>query len=108
MAAKVQGHKAENGTFAPMNNAVVIAGTGSVLPEVVVPNSAFLDRNFMDDNGNPFAHSNEVIIQKFQQITEIEERRYARNDQNSSDLAAEAGRKAQARRRAPQRCSIGI
>ena len=74
-----------------MNNAVVIAGTGSVLPEVVVPNSAFLDRNFMDDNGNPFAHSNEVIIQKFQQITEIEERRYARNDQNSSDLAAEAG-----------------
>jgi 3-oxoacyl-[acyl-carrier-protein] synthase-3 len=94
MAAKVQGRKAENGTFAPMNNAVVIAGTGSVLPEVVVPNSAFLDRNFMDDNGNPFAHSNEVIIQKFQQITEIEERRYARNDQNSSDLAAEAGRKA--------------
>jgi 3-oxoacyl-[acyl-carrier-protein] synthase-3 len=94
MAAKVQGHKGENGTFAPMNNAVVIAGTGSVLPEVVVPNSAFLDRNFMDDNGNPFAHSNEVIIQKFQQITEIEERRYARNDQNSSDLAAEAGRKA--------------
>jgi 3-oxoacyl-[acyl-carrier-protein] synthase-3 len=94
MAAKVQGHKGENGTFAPMNNAVVIAGTGSVLPEVVVPNSAFLDRNFMDDNGNPFAHSNEVIIQKFQQITEIEERRYARNDQNSSDLAAEAGQKA--------------
>jgi 3-oxoacyl-[acyl-carrier-protein] synthase-3 len=77
-----------------MNNAVVIAGTGSVLPEVVVPNSAFLDRNFMDDNGNPFAHSNEVIIQKFQQITEIEERRYARLDQNSSDLSAEAGRKA--------------
>lgn len=54
-----------------MKNAVVIAGTGSVLPEVVVPNSAFLQNEFMDDNGNPFPNANEVIIQKFQQITEI-------------------------------------
>jgi 3-oxoacyl-[acyl-carrier-protein] synthase-3 len=87
-------HWAENGTFAAMKNAVVIAGTGSVLPEVVVPNSAFLQNEFMDDNGNPFPNANEVIIQKFQQITEIEERRYVRPDQNSSDIGAEAGLKA--------------
>jgi 3-oxoacyl-[acyl-carrier-protein] synthase-3 len=77
-----------------MNHAVVIAGTGSVLPEVVVPNSAFLQNEFMDDNGNSFPNSNEVIIQKFQQITEIEERRYVRPDQNSSDIGAEAAAKA--------------
>ena len=94
MVAKVQGLCAENGTFAPMNHAVVIAGTGSVLPEVVVPNSAFLQNEFMDDNGNTFPNPNEVIIQKFQQITEIEERRYVRPDQNSSDIGAEAAVKA--------------
>ena len=94
MVAKVQGLCAENGTFAPMNHAVVIAGTGSVLPEVVVPNSAFLQNEFMDDNGNTFPNPNEVIIQKFQQITEIEERRYVRLDQNSSDIGAEAAVKA--------------
>lgn len=94
MCAKVQGLCAENGTFAPMNHAVVIAGTGSVLPEVVVPNSAFLQNEFMDDNGNTFPNPNEVIIQKFQQITEIEERRYVRPDQNSSDIGAEAAVKA--------------
>lgn len=94
MRAKVQGLCAENGTFAPMNHAVVIAGTGSVLPEVVVPNSAFLQNEFMDDNGNTFPNPNEVIIQKFQQITEIEERRYVRPDQNSSDIGAEAAVKA--------------
>ncbi len=77
-----------------MNHAVVIAGTGSVLPEVVVPNSAFLQNEFMDDNGNTFPNPNEVIIQKFQQITEIEERRYVRPDQNSSDIGAEAAVKA--------------
>jgi 3-oxoacyl-[acyl-carrier-protein] synthase-3 len=77
-----------------MNHAVVIAGTGSVLPEEIIPNSAFLDREFMDENGQPFPYSNEVVIQKFQQITEIVERRYARADQNSSDLGTEAAQKA--------------
>jgi 3-oxoacyl-[acyl-carrier-protein] synthase-3 len=77
-----------------MNHAVVIAGTGSVLPEEIIPNSAFLDREFMDENGQPFPYSNEVVIEKFQQITEIVERRYARADQNSSDLGTEAAQKA--------------
>jgi 3-oxoacyl-(acyl-carrier-protein) synthase III len=48
----------------------------------------------MDENGQPFPYSNEVVIQKFQQITEIVERRYARADQNSSDLGTEAAQKA--------------
>ncbi len=77
-----------------MKPAIVITGTGSCVPEVTVPNSAFLDRHFLDEDGTPFAQPNEVIIEKFQNITEIAERRYARPDQTSKDLGAIAGQKA--------------
>ena len=77
-----------------MKPAIVITGTGSCVPEVRVPNSAFLDRHFLDEDGTPFPNSNEVIIEKFQNITEIAERRYARPDQTSKDLGAIAGHKA--------------
>jgi len=53
-----------------------------------------LDRHFLDEDGTPFAQPNEVIIEKFQNITEIAERRYARPDQTSKDLGAIAGQKA--------------
>ncbi|NDD34899.1 MAG: ketoacyl-ACP synthase III [Flavobacteriia bacterium] len=77
-----------------MKPAIVITGTGSCVPEVRVPNSAFLDRHFLDEDGTPFPNPNEVIIEKFQNITEIAERRYARPDQTSKDLGAIAGHKA--------------
>jgi 3-oxoacyl-[acyl-carrier-protein] synthase-3 len=77
-----------------MNSNTIITGTGSVIPDVEVPNSAFLNHEFLDENGDPISHSNEVIIEKFQKITEIESRRYARPDQTSKDLAAEAGLRA--------------
>ena len=54
-----------------MSISVSIIGTGSVIPDQIVPNSAFLDKEFYDEKGHPFPHSNEVIIQKFEQITEI-------------------------------------
>ena len=77
-----------------MKPAIVITGTGSAIPEVIVPNRDFMDRAFLDEEGNPFPHPNEIIIEKFQSITEIAERRYARPDQTSKDLGAIAGQKA--------------
>ena len=70
-----------------------IIGTGSYIPEIVIPNSDFLHHEFYEREGVPATKSNESIIEKFSEITGIKERRYARPDQNASDLgtlAAEA------------------
>ncbi len=70
-----------------------ILGTGSYIPEVVIPNSDFLHHEFYEREGVLATKSNESIIEKFSEITGIKERRYARPDQNASDLgtlAAEA------------------
>ncbi|SHF52678.1 3-oxoacyl-[acyl-carrier-protein] synthase-3 [Mariniphaga anaerophila] len=72
-----------------------IIGTGSCLPPKVVKNNYFLDSQFYDaTTKQPFDKSNEEIIQKFFEITNIEERRYAETDQVTSDLAAHAIREA--------------
>jgi 3-oxoacyl-[acyl-carrier-protein] synthase-3 len=73
-----------------MSISVSIIGTGSVIPDQIVPNSAFLDREFYDEKGHPFPHSNEVIIQKFEQITEIRERRWANPEELCSTLGTRA------------------
>ena len=65
----------------------VITGTGSCIPEVVVPNDAFLSAQFFDKDGGKLYQSNKSIIEKFAAITGIEERRYAQSDLNASDLA---------------------
>jgi 3-oxoacyl-[acyl-carrier-protein] synthase-3 len=73
----------------------VITGTGSCIPQRKVPNAAFLDHAFFEDSGRPYpAGSAPRIIAKFQEITEISERRYAADDQVASDLALEAAREA--------------
>ena len=65
-----------------------IIGTGSYLPPKVVKNSHFLDYQFYDAaTKEPFDKSNEEIIRKFYEITNIEERRYVDDDQVTSDLA---------------------
>lgn len=65
-----------------------IIGTGSYLPPKVVKNSHFLNNQFYDAaTKEPFDKSNEEIIQKFYEITNIEERRYVADDQVTSDLA---------------------
>ncbi len=80
------------------NLSTVILGTGSYIPEVVIPNSYFLDSSFYGPDRERIRYGkgekegqlipNEEIIQKFEQITGIKERRYARDDQNTSDLAS--------------------
>lgn len=75
----------------PINT--VITGTGSYIPSIVKKNADFINNQFLNEDGTPFAYDNETIIEKFKAITGIEERRYATNDLNSSDLgflAAEA------------------
>lgn len=65
-----------------------IIGTGSYIPEVVVPNSHFLQHEFYEKEGVPSTKSNASIIEKFSEITGIKERRYAQDEQNASDLGA--------------------
>jgi 3-oxoacyl-[acyl-carrier-protein] synthase-3 len=49
---------------------------------------------FTNNEGVPFEVDNSEIIRKFSSITGIKERRYATNEENSSDLAAKAALKA--------------
>lgn len=72
----------------------VITGSGHCLPEKIVKNTDFLGYEFYDENGVFIEKPVEEIIQKFQEITEIEERRYAEMHQFTSDLAVIAAEKA--------------
>tara|TARA_B100000809_G_scaffold43630_2_gene37884 strand:- start:14229 stop:15299 length:1071 start_codon:yes stop_codon:yes gene_type:complete len=72
----------------------VITGTGRCIPLIVKKNSDFIDSTFLNEDGSPFLYENEIIIQKFKEITGIEERRYAQDDLNASDLGFFAAEKA--------------
>ncbi|XOD67069.1 MAG: 3-oxoacyl-ACP synthase III family protein [Flavobacteriales bacterium Tduv] len=72
----------------------VIQGTGHYLPEKIVKNSDFLHYEFYDNKGSRIDKSNEEIIRKFQEITEIEERRYVPENLSSSDIATIAAQRA--------------
>jgi 3-oxoacyl-[acyl-carrier-protein] synthase-3 len=68
----------------------VIAGTGSYIPTVRVPNDQFLDRDFRAADGSRINKTNEQILEQFEAITGIRERRYVTDDQVTSDIAYEA------------------
>lgn len=72
----------------------VITGTGSYIPDNVIPNDHFLDYQFLDSNGDKYDKSNKEIIQKFAEITGIKERRYANDDEMASDMGSKAAEKA--------------
>lgn len=72
----------------------VIIGTGSYIPEMVVSNDSFLPWEFREESGKLFDTGNETIIEKFESITGIHARRYARPDQKASDLAYQAAKEA--------------
>ncbi len=72
----------------------VIIGTGHYLPEVCKRNKDFLENEFFDANGDGYENANDIIIEKFYDITKIEERRYIRPDQNNSDIATIAAERA--------------
>jgi 3-oxoacyl-[acyl-carrier-protein] synthase-3 len=64
----------------------VISGTGRFIPSQLVKNDAFLQHEFFNAAGQKNKKSNKEIVHKFRQITGIEERRYAEDDQVASDL----------------------
>ncbi|MFD2200972.1 3-oxoacyl-ACP synthase III family protein [Shivajiella indica] len=64
----------------------VISGSGKYIPDIVVKNEDFLNRSFINEKGDPIPKSNEEIIRKFQEITDIKERRYLKPEFNTSDM----------------------
>lgn len=73
---------------------IKITGTGSYIPKIVQKNEAFHQHSFLNIDGSEIPSSNEIIIEKFQAITGISERRYAENHLTASDLGALAAEKA--------------
>lgn len=73
---------------------VVITGTGSAIPNRVVKNIDFKSHVFLNEDGTLFNKENTEIIEKFEAITGIEERRYAEDAINTSDLATQASEEA--------------
>lgn len=71
-----------------MGTRTIIVGTGSAIPGRRVSNSEMLDREFWGPDGKKIAKSNPQILEQFESITGIKERRYAEDNQVASDLAA--------------------
>lgn len=68
---------------------IKIVGSGSYIPELIIPNSNFSDHIFLDNKGEKLKLP-ETIIGKFKDITGIDERRYASKKHMASDLAFRA------------------
>jgi 3-oxoacyl-[acyl-carrier-protein] synthase III len=73
---------------------VVIRGTGSCIPPVRVPNEHFAGHDFRAGGGAKIAKSNQEILEQFEAITGIRERRYVSDDMVTSDIGAEAASRA--------------
>ena len=71
-----------------MNDSItsVFAATGSYIPELKINNRTFLNNTFLEKNGAVIAKDNASIIEKFKEITGIEERCYAKPGQKASEL----------------------
>ncbi len=72
----------------------VITHTGRYIPSERVPNANFLTNDFHDAAGNRIDKPNAEVIQKLYEITGIQERRFARDDQLTSDIATLAAEEA--------------
>lgn len=64
-----------------------ISGTGKCIPKNIVKNEDFISYSFFERDGTLVKRNNSDVIDKFQAITDIEERRYADAEQVTSDLA---------------------
>ena len=73
---------------------IKITGSGSYIPTEIVSNRDFAEHVFLNDDGTPFPHPNDVVAQKFLEITGIHERRYVTDDLLTSDIATIAAKSA--------------
>jgi 3-oxoacyl-[acyl-carrier-protein] synthase-3 len=72
----------------------VIIGTGAYIPELKIKNEYFLSNTFFEKDGSLVKKDNKEIIEKFKEITTIEERRYAPDNILTSDMATIAAENA--------------
>lgn len=73
---------------------IKITGSGCYIPTETVTNLDFAKHEFLNDDGSPFPYPNEVVAEKFLEITGIQERRYVTPDLLTSDIATLAAKKA--------------
>jgi len=73
---------------------IKITGSGSYIPTKTISNIDFAKHSFLNDDGTPFPHSNEVVAEKFLEITGIRERKYVSDDLCTSDIASIAAQRA--------------
>jgi 3-oxoacyl-[acyl-carrier-protein] synthase-3 len=72
----------------------IITGSGRYIPTRIIKNEKFLQNEFYNSAGEKIAKTNEEIISKFHQITEIEERRYVEDKYVASDIGFFAAQEA--------------
>lgn len=72
----------------------VITGAGSYIPEVEVDNVSFIENPFCFNDGRRIQFGNQEVIEKFQEITGIQARRYVNDTQSCSQIASIAGKRA--------------
>ncbi len=75
-------------------NSVIITGTGRYEPTIIVKNSDFLKSKFFNPKGVPLTKDIKEIIETFQKITGINERKYANPFLLNSDIATIAAENA--------------
>lgn len=71
-----------------------IIGVGNYIPSQTITNLFFDKHHFLDESGHILQQDNATIADKLKEITGIEERRYAQNDQVTSDLGFIAAQRA--------------
>jgi 3-oxoacyl-[acyl-carrier-protein] synthase-3 len=72
----------------------VITGTGCYIPPNIKTNRDFTINNFYDEHNCKIETNPVEVVEKFKQITGIEERRYASADMDASGMAVIAAQKA--------------
>ena len=73
---------------------IKITGSGSYIPTEKVTNLDFEKHSFLNEDGTIFPYSNEVVAEKFLEITGIQERRYVSDNLVTSDIALIAAQRA--------------
>ena len=72
----------------------VITGTGSYIPPHIQLNQDFAQHQFYSEKQEALTSSPQVIIEKFEQITGIAERRYTTDNLSTSDIGIDAAKRA--------------
>ncbi len=72
----------------------IISGSGSYIPENEIENNSFIENPFCQNNGKRIQNSNQEVIEKFEEITGIQTRRYVNDSQSCSEIASIAAKRA--------------